>query len=79
MTASSCDSAVTQMVLPTARSSRSAWSRCSALTLSQANKPVMPAPSSAGVLGMQRTMGCDREVHACRLAKGTPAAIETIS
>ena len=37
----------------------------------------MPSPNSAGVFGMQRTMGWPEGDHAARLPKSMPAQMET--
>ena len=44
-----------------------------------AHKPVMPAPISAGVLGIARTMPLTADTRSRIHAIGTPAAIETTS
>ena len=73
VTASSLSSVSTQSHWPVVATMRSARARPSAATASPANRPVMPRPTSAGVLGMARMMR-SLPSHAAMLAVVMPAA-----
>ena len=79
MTASTSDSPATQTVAPALASSCSARWRPAASTCGAAYRPVTPAPSRAGVLGMQRTTGSSPPSHCWIRATGMPAAMDTTS
>ncbi len=67
-------------VVPAAPRMRSAWARCSASTCGLPIRPVAPAPTSAGVFGIARTIARPRvPSQPASCAMRMPAAIETTS
>src|SRR6185437_14636868 len=76
VTVSICASSSIQRTMPAASSRRSANDRCAASTLRLAQSPAAPAPTSAGVLGMQRTIACLPPSSSSICAMRTPAAME---
>ncbi len=66
-------------VRPAVASTVSAWARCAALTVAVANRPVTPAPSRAGVLGIARTTAWPPPSQRSSWLLVMPAAMETTS
>ena len=79
VTVSICASSSIQRTMPAAPSRRSASERWSWSTLRLAHRPLAPAPTSAGVLGMQRTMACCPPSRRSIWAMRMPAAMEMTS
>ena len=79
MTTSRVSSVATHTTSPTALRTSSALLRCAAFTFSGAYMPLMPAPSSAGRLGIARTTGTSLPHQASRSMTRVPASTEMMS